>query len=711
MDDTCKRLRYRVQSAQGTPSVNEQLDHIASLIGQGRPDLAADLAAKLRAQFPEAVEPARLHGIALLRVGRVDEAISVLEAAHAIDPLSIETQCNLGSALLARNDARAALTVMQSAQLIAPGHPAVLNGIGHARRAVGDAPGSRDAYLAATRAAPGFLGAWLNLAAAELALDRALECERIVRMILQQATHPEALLLLAQALHAQGRLDEAAAACSEGERVAANDARFPYQLGQIADEQKKLAVAAAAHARALQLDPQLAGALAQLVFLKRQLCDWTDLDALSDRLRHEVANGAAEVTPFGFLAEPASAAEQLHCARNFAEGILGRVDPMRDKTRSVFPQRQAAAPLRIGFASNGFGKHPTGLLTVAFFEALQRRGVDFHLFATTSADGSAIQQRLRAAARQWHELGGLSTPAMAARIAACEPDVLVDLRVWGGGNISEALALRPAPLQINWLAYPGSSGAAWIDYVIADRQVLPAGMRHHFSESVAWLPRCFQPSDPSRIVADPPPRRECGLPESGVVYVCFNNSYKLDPRSIGRMTSILKAVPDSLLWLLSGPETGNANLRAIAAGAGVDPQRIVFMPKLDHAEYLSRYRHADLFLDTAQYNAHTTASDALWAGCPVLTTAGDTFAARVAASLNHHLGMEALNADDDEAYIETAIRLGNDPAARAALRAQLEQARQASGVYDMDGFADDFLSLVQRMVDRHRAGFPPAALE
>ena len=162
--------------------------------------------------------------------------------------------------------------------------------------------------------------------------------------------------------------------------------------------------------------------------------------------------------------------------------------------------------------------------------------------------------------------------------------------------------------------------------------------------------------------------------------------------------------------MLSGPETGNANLRAIAAGAGVDPQRIVFMPKLDHAEYLSRYRHADLFLDTAQYNAHTTASDALWAGCPVLTTAGDTFAARVAASLNHHLGMEALNADDDEAYIETAIRLGNDPAARAALRAQLEQARQASGVYDMDGFADDFLSLVQRMVDRHRAGFPPAAV-
>ncbi|MBK6378095.1 MAG: tetratricopeptide repeat protein [Xanthomonadales bacterium] len=691
--------------------MNEQLDHIAALIGQGRPDLAAEQAAKVRALYPMAVEPARLHGVALLSAGRVDEAIDVLQVAQAIDPASIETLCNLGSALLARNDARAALTVLHSAQLIAAGHPAVLNGIGTARRALGDAQGSRDAYRAATRAAPGFLGAWLNLAAAELVLAQPRECERIVRMILQQTAHAEAWLLLAQALAAQGRLEEAAVACSEGERVAPNDARLAYQLGMIADEQNRPGAAAAAHERALALDPGLDAALAQLVFLKRQLCDWTDLDALSERLRHAVTNGAAGVTPFGFLAEAASADEQLHCARNFAEGIIRRVDPMRDKARLQFPRHEAAAPLRIGFASNGFGKHPTGLLTVAFFEALQRRGVDFHLFATAAADGSTIQQRLRASARQWRELGGLPAPGMATRIAECALDVLVDLRVWGGGNISEALALRPAPLQINWLAYPGTSGAGWIDYVIADRHVLTADMRRHFSECVAWLPRCFQPSDPGRVIAEPPSRRACGLPESGVVYVCFNNSYKLDPRSVDRMLAILKAVPGSVLWLLSGPENSDANLRARIAQTGVDPERIVFMPKLPHAEYLSRYRHADLFLDTAHYNAHTTASDALWAGCPLLTTPGETFAARVAASLNHHLGMDALNAANDDAYVGIASHLGNDPGARAALRAQLGRCRQDSGLFDMDGFADDFLSLVQRMVDRQRAGLAPAPIE
>lgn len=691
--------------------MNEQLDHIAALIGQGRPDLAADLAAKTRARFPAAVEPARLHGLALLGMNRVDAAISVLETAHAIDPTSIETLCNLGSALLARNDARAALIVLQSAQLIAPGHPVVLNGIGNARRALGDAQGSRDAYLAATRAAPGFLGAWLNLAAAELALGLATECERIVRMILQQTAHPEALLLLAQSLNAQGRFDEAAATCIEGERVAPNDARFPYQLGQIDDERKQPVTAAAAHARALQLDPDLSGALAQYVFIKRQLCDWSDLDALSNRLRSAVANNAADVTPFGFLAEPASAAEQLQCARNFAEGVAQRVDPLRDKARSLSSRREAQSPLRIGFASNGFGKHPTGLLTVAFFEALHRRDVDFHLFATARVDGSPIQRRLQASARQWHEFDSIPAAAMAARLAECELDALIDLRVWGGGNISEALVLRPAPIQINWLAYPGTSGARWIDYVIADRHVLTPAMRPHFSECVAWLPRCFQPSDPGRAVAEPPARSECGLPDDGVVYVCFNNSYKLDPRSVGRMLTILKAVPGSVLWLLSGPDTSDANLRSIAMQAAVDPNRIVFMPKLPHADYLARYRHADLFLDTAQYNAHTTASDSLWAGCPVLTTPGETFAARVAASLNHHLGMDELNAADDDAFIEIASRIGNDRAARAALRARLAQSSQQSNLFDMQGYADDFLSLLQRIVDRHRAGLPPAAID
>ncbi len=691
--------------------MDDQLDNIAALIGQGRPDLAADQAKKLRFQFPQAVEPARLHGVALLNMGQVDHAIEVLHQASALDPKSVETLCNLGSAMLARKDARAALIVMQSAQLIAPNHPAVLNGIGNAQRALGHHMAARDAYLAATRAAPGFLGAWLNLAAGELALGNQKECERIARMILQQTAHPEAMLLLSQSLTAQGHLVEAATLCRDAEKLAPADARFAYQLGQISDELKQLEIAAEAHARAFNLDPGLSGALAQQVFIRRQLCDWKNLDSLSIQLREFVAQGAADITPFGFLAEPASAAEQRRCAENFAAGIASHLDLSEFQSSRANPSPQPDQPLRIGFASNGFGNHPTGLLTAAFFEELTALDVEIHLFATTDSDGSPVQQRLLSAAHSWHALSGLTAQAMAARIAECKLDILIDLRVWGGGNISEALALRPAPLQINWLAYPGTSGADWIDYIIADRQVIPEESRGHYSESVAWLPRCFQPSNPGRVVADPPSRADCGLPEKGPVYVCFNNSYKLDPRSVGRMFEILKAVPDSILWLLSGPGSSNANLRDIASKAGIDPARIVFMSKLPHSDYLSRYRHADLFLDTALYNAHTTASDALWAGCPVLTTAGETFASRVAASLNHHLGMDELNVADDADYIELAIDIGRDRNARDALHARLAQQRNESSLFEMHGFARDFLDLLKRMVERQREGLEPAAID
>jgi predicted O-linked N-acetylglucosamine transferase (SPINDLY family) len=690
--------------------LNEQLERIADLIGQGRPDLAADQAAQLRARYPDAVEAARLHGVALLSMGRADEAVRVLESAHSLDPQSVETLCNLGSALMASKDARAALLVMQSARLIAPQHPAVLNGLGNAQRAVGDRLAARDAYLAATRAAPGFLGAWLNLAAAELALGNLPDGERIARMILKQTAHPEALLLLSQCLAGQGQLEEAARACREAQRLAPGDARFPYQLGQIADEQKRIEDAAVAYARAVHLDPGLSGALAQWVFIKRQLCDWTDLDALSGQLRNAVAGGARDITPFGFLAEPASASEQLRCAKNFAAGVASQVKPIPATWTHGGTGHDTDRPLRIGFASNGFGNHPTGLLTVAFFEALATRKVEIHLVATATADGSPIQQRLHATGR-WHALDGLNALTMAERIGACALDVLIDLRVWGGGNISEALAMRPAPLQVNWLAYPGTSGADWIDYIIADRQVVPADSRTDFSEAVAWLPRCFQPSDPSRAVADPPSRRECGLPETGPVYVCFNNSYKLDPRSVGRMLEILKAVPDAVLWLLSGPASSNDHLRDIAAKAGVAPARLLFMNKLPHLDYLARFRHADLFLDTALYNAHTTASDAIWAGCPVLTTAGVTFASRVAASLNHHLGMDELNVPDDSAYIALAVRIGRDRQARNTLHERLAHCRKASNLFDMGELADDFLCLLDRMVDRHRSGLPPEALD
>ena len=233
---------------------------------------------------------------------------------------------------------------------------------------------------------------------------------------------------------------------------------------------------------------------------------------------------------------------------------------------------------------------------------------------------------------------------------------------------------------------------------------MPEALVPHFSERVAWLPRCFQPSDTSRALPPPPARQACGLPDAAVVLCCFNNSYKLNPASFARLLAVLCGAPGSVLWLLSGPGQADQRLREAARAQGVDPARLVFMPKQPHEAYLARLQLADLFLDTNPYNAHTTASDAVWAGCPVLTRPGGTFAARVAGSLNHHLGLDAMNVDSDDAFVATAIRLARDADERTALRARLAQARRDSGLFDMAGFARDFAVLARRLANDVDAG-------
>ena len=360
------------------------------------------------------------------------------------------------------------------------------------------------------------------------------------------------------------------------------------------------------------------------------------------------------------------------------------------------------------WVADGFGEHATGLLVVAMLEALaDDEQADFHLFATTPDDGGPIRRRL-AAATTLHDVSALNPARLAERIHASGVEILFDLNGYAGRSNAELFALRPAPVQVNWLAYPGSSGAPWMDYLLADAVVLPDTLRPHISEKLLRLPRCYQPSDTTRTVPAPPAREACGLPARGTVFACFNNAYKLNPATFARFMLILQQVPGSVLWLLSGPEGADGRLRAAAAALGVAPERLVFQVQLPHADYLARYRHADLFLDTLPYNAHTTASDALWAGCPVLTLRGDAFAGRVAASLLEHLGLPELVTTDEEGFVATAVQLGRNADALAALQRYLAAQRKASPLFDMAGYARDFHRAVQWIGARHRIGRPPA---
>ncbi len=543
---------------------------------------------------------------------------------------------------------------------------------------------------------PGDFIAWVMLADVELEAGDIAAGEQAARRALQlRPNHPEALARLGRVAWMVGAHADAAQLLGQASALAPEHPGIALWLGHALEDADDAEGAAAAYRRAHTLLPGEPYITAQRLAWQRRLCDWQDVDALAAQVRAAVAAGQGVVEPFAFLSEDASAAEQLACARMRAAAVAAAVRPL-----PVVPVR-ARGPLRVGFLSNGFGAHPTGLLIVALLEQLQADpALQLHLFALNRDDGSRIRERLQTAARL-HDVAGQRHAETAARIRAQGIDVLFDLRGWGGGGAPEVLAMRPAPLQLNWLAYPGTSGAPWLDAVVGDAFALPPALEPHYSERVLRLPRAFQPSDNTRVLEPAPTRADCGLPAQGVVFCCFNNSYKLNPRSMDRAFAVLQAVPGSVLWLLAGPGKADARLRAAAQAAGVDPARLVFMAKLPHPQYLARYALADLFLDTHPYNAHTTASDALWAGCPVLTCPGDTFAARVAGSLNHHLGLAHMNVGDDAAFIATASALGNDPSALAALRIELAQARERSGMFDMGGFAADLSALLQALAREH----------
>jgi predicted O-linked N-acetylglucosamine transferase (SPINDLY family) len=572
------------------------------------------------------------------------------------------------------------------------------------------APGAaseRDRLRQAVHAQPQDFIAWVMLSDAELDHGDAEAGRRAAERALNlRPHHPEALARLGRSHWLSGRHVLAAQTLSEAAVQAPQHPGIALWLGHALEDAGEAEAAAQAYEHAYRLVPGEPMFAAHLLNWRRKLCDWRDLDALSMQVRRAVRDGTGVVEPFAFLSEDASADEQLACARQRAQALVAVIRPL-----PPVPPARNDAPLRLGFLSNGFGAHPTGLLTVAFFEALQaHEAVTAHLFALTPDDGSPIRQRLAAAA-QLHDVSGQPHARIAQAIRDQRIDVLYDLRGWGGGGTPEVLAMRPAPVQVNWLAYPGTSAAPWIDYVLADRFALPDALVPSYSEAVAYLPHAFQPSDTRRAIDIPPSRATCDLPDAGMVYACFNNSYKMNPRSVGRMLDVLASVDGSVLWLLSGPGRADDRLRAAAQARGMDPARLVFMRKLPHAEYLARYRHVDLFLDTHPYNAHTTASDALWAGTPVLTCPGATFAARVAGSLNHQLGLDDMNVADDAAFVATAIRLGHDAGARADLRARLQAAIVEAPLFDMPRFAQGFADLARRMADRHRKGLPPAALD
>ena len=374
--------------------------------------------------------------------------------------------------------------------------------------------------------------------------------------------------------------------------------------------------------------------------------------------------------------------------------------------------RRRDGPLRVGYLSADFRRHPTAHLMLSLFAAHDRRRVVVHAYSIGPDDGSPQRRRIENDSNRFVDLRGHDDAAAAAAIAADDIDILVDLMVFTRLSRPGILARRPAPVQVAYLGFPGTSGAPWLDYILADAVVLPPENRSFFSEKALILPRCYQVNDPGQEMDDGAARRaDWSLPEDAVVFACFNLINKIEPTVFGLWMDILKAAPSSVLWLLADRETARLNLRGSAAGLGVDPERLVFGPRVARPLHLRRQQCADLFLDTLIYNAHTTASDALFAGLPLLTCPSQSFAGRVAASLLTALGVEEMIVPDVDTYRATAIALANDPGRLAGLRARITAAVRDGPLYDIDGFARDLERGFELIHANRLAGHPPRHIE
>ncbi len=483
-----------------------------------------------------------------------------------------------------------------------------------------------------------------------------------------------------------------------------DDADTHNNLGNVQRESGQLDLAIVSYQQALKLNPNLHHAKVHLVHQKQHICDWQGLQDDINEIRHWVNMlPQAQISPFAFLAMPTTtAAEQKTCTDNW---VKNRYAALVAHGRKIdFKYSPANKKIKIGYLSADFRLHPLAFLVSELIELHDRSQFEIIAFSYGVDDKSNARARLEKAFDQFYDIRHLSEINAAKKINACNIDILVDLTGFTQTSRSGIAALRPAPVNVNWLGFPGTMGAlndkSLFDYILTDSFISPPETANHYAEKLAILPHCYQPNDRKRPISKTPLRAACGLPEGAFVFCCFNQTFKITPDVFAVWMRLLKAAPNSVLWLLDCNIWAKQNLIREAVAQGVDKEKLIFAPRVAIADHLARHAHADLFLDTLPYNAHTTCSDALWMGLPVLTCAGNTFAARVAGSLLNAINLTELITYNLQDYENKALYLVNNPDNLLAVRQKLLADRMSSALFDTDEFVRSLEEIYQKMWKR-----------
>jgi protein O-GlcNAc transferase len=614
----------------------------------GRLETALDSANRALTLQPDHVEALNMRGIILADLGRADEALTSYDRALALAPNFPDTLNNRALTLKKMKRHDEALTSVEQALRLQDGFAEAWNNRGiilFDLKRMGEA---LDSYARALTLRPDYADVFNNRAAVLWSLKQFAEsltdCDRAI------ALRPDFADALVNRGHALSELNRP------------QEALDSYQ-------------------RALAIDPDHPNALSGLANAAMTIGDWTRTAELADVLKADVLAGKSVIQPFVLMGYWDDNALQLRCSQNYVrQAGPGPLSPLWTG------ERYSHNKIRVAYLSADFHSHVTAALTVEMFERHDRENFEITAVSFGPDDNSAMRARLVTAFDRFHDARQQSDRDVALLLRQWEIDIAVDL----GGHTSGArpwvLAHRPAPVQAKYMGYPGTSGNGFIDYIIADRLVVPQDQDRFFSEKIATLPDTLWVTDTQRTVAAPPSRAEAGLPENCFVFCCFNHNWKITPPLFDIWMRLLARVDGSVLWLLEGNASIRANLCREAAARGIAPERLIFAGRTTPERHLARQQLADLFLDTLPYNAHTTASDALWAGLPLLTVPGRSFPARVAASILQAANLPELIAEDLVAYETLGLKLALDPVALKRIRDKLAANRADLPLFDTHRF-------------------------
>ncbi|HEY4078570.1 MAG TPA: tetratricopeptide repeat protein [Rhizomicrobium sp.] len=464
-----------------------------------------------------------------------------------------------------------------------------------------------------------------------------------------------------------------------------------YNRGDVLMSMRRYQDAAGAYADAAAAQPDLPCVQGALLNARMQLCDWQGYVKSCALLLDQVDRGLPATTPFPLLLVVSSPRQQ----RRAAELYIAR----RLVTAAEPPPPHRNRRIRVGFVSATFRHHPVMLLAIELFERIDRTRFESFAFSLAPGDDSVMRTRLESAFDHFIDAAALDDRGAAEAIRGHNIDIAIDLDGFTQDARLGVLAHRPALVQMSWLGYPGTIGAPFIDYILADAHVIPPGAEAGYREHVLRLPFSYQPNSARPEVA-PALRAQAGLPESGFVFCCFNNPSKITPDVFAVWMRLLAATPASILWLRVDDATAQANLRAATRAAGIDAVRLIFAPQVSEADHFARLAASDLFLDTFPYNAHTTASDALWAGVPVVTRRGETFVSRVAASLLQAVDLSELITTSERDYEALALELAHTPDRLMVSRRKLTKTRATAPLFDMARFTCDFETMLEGLCGR-----------